>query len=92
MDFHDILSVESLADGETIKNITEDLLKLFIGVKLLTPEEAMSALTWEAFLKKSNLFIKTNACFVPNLVSTCSKVDKLIKRYAWLGVQDSCPI
>uniref|UniRef100_M1DQK9 Heat shock protein binding protein n=1 Tax=Solanum tuberosum TaxID=4113 RepID=M1DQK9_SOLTU len=91
MDFHGILSVESLADGETIKNITEDLLKLFIvkknlhGVKLLTPEEAMSALNWEAFLKKSNFFIKTNACFVPDSVSTCSKVDKL-------GVQDSCPI
>ncbi|KAG5591178.1 hypothetical protein H5410_041692 [Solanum commersonii] len=91
MDFHGILSVDSLADGETIKKhyrrISQTLhcdKNLHIrgngrGVKLLTPKETMSALNWEAFLKKSNLFIKTNACFVPDSIPTCSKVDKLIK-------------
>ncbi|MCD7450093.1 hypothetical protein HAX54_003511 [Datura stramonium] len=48
-------------------------------------EAAVSALNREAFMKKSNLFMKTDAGtkgFVPDSVSTCSKADRLIRQHS----------
>ncbi|CAN4087920.1 unnamed protein product [Withania somnifera] len=43
-------------------------------------DTASSALNQEAFVKKSNSFMKTDAGKVPESVSACSKADRLVKK------------
>ncbi|XP_049393138.1 uncharacterized protein LOC125857571 [Solanum stenotomum] len=50
------------------------------GISKRTHAEAASSAPNPAFLKKSNPFLKTDAGFVPDSVSSSSKADRLIKK------------
>ncbi|XP_055827146.1 uncharacterized protein LOC129895449 [Solanum dulcamara] len=50
------------------------------GISKRAHAEAASSAPNPAFLKKRNPFLKTDAGFVPDSVSTCSKADRIIKK------------